>query len=186
MKKEVLFIQGGGNGGYEEDAHMVASLQTALGPAYEVDYPRMEVDEALSDFGWLRQIGSKMEDHKDGVVLAGHSLGASLLLKYLSEEKLQQQLYGIFLMATAFWHGDQDWVKGIKLRKDFADTLPRDVPIFFYHCRDDNEVPFDHFLLYKQKLPFARFREMAHGGHQLGNDLTPVAEDIKKEIKCEN
>jgi len=41
MKKNVLFIHGAGEGAYEEDRLMVASLQDALGAAYEVHYPRI-------------------------------------------------------------------------------------------------------------------------------------------------
>ena len=180
MKKEILFISGGGDRGYEEDVKLVDSLQTALGTAYEVHYPRMQVDETAPDFGWLRQIGKKIESIKDEVIIVAHSLGASLLLKYLSEEEVKKQLGGIFLIATPFWSGEEDWVRGLKLQKDFADKLPKDAPIFFYHCRDDEDVSFDHFLIYKQKLPYATFRELAKGGHQFGNDLTPVAQDVKK------
>ena len=40
MKKQVLFIHGGGGEGtYEEDGILVASLQNALGATYEVRYP---------------------------------------------------------------------------------------------------------------------------------------------------
>ena len=41
MKKQVLFIQGGGDGGYEADTKLVASLQKALGKDYEISYPRI-------------------------------------------------------------------------------------------------------------------------------------------------
>jgi len=33
--------------------------------------------------------------------------------------------------------------------------------------------------LYAKKVPWATIREIASGGHQPGNDLTTVAEDIK-------
>ncbi len=36
MKKEVLFIQGGGEKGYEADAKLAASLEQALGEDYIV------------------------------------------------------------------------------------------------------------------------------------------------------
>jgi len=39
MKKNVLFIQGGGEKGYEADAKLAASLQRELGEAYHVNYP---------------------------------------------------------------------------------------------------------------------------------------------------
>jgi predicted alpha/beta hydrolase family esterase len=57
--------------------------------------------------------------------------------------------------------------------------LPGDVPIFLYHSRDDEEVDVAHLAIYARKLPQALIREVASGGHQFGNDLTPVALDIK-------
>jgi predicted alpha/beta hydrolase family esterase len=181
MIKHALFIQGGGNGGYEEDAALVASLRKALGTDYKVLYPKMLPDEAEPDFGqqWLKQIGKEISSVKGEVILAGHSLGASLLLKYLSENKIKKNIIGIFLIAPPVWSGDEDWVQSLKLQEDFSDNLPKDVPIFFYQCKDDEVVPFSHFTFYKQNLPWAVFREMAIGGHQLNNDLTLVAHDIK-------
>src|SRR4051812_30249563 len=100
MKKQVLFIQGGGNGGYEADAKLVASLQKALGKDYELNYPRMQTDEAAPDFGWLEQIGREIGKLRNDFILVGHSLGASFLLKYLSENKVSKKAAGIFLIST--------------------------------------------------------------------------------------
>lgn len=181
MSKHVLFIQGGGNGGYEADAKLVASLRKALRTDYKVHYPKMLSDETVTDFGrqWLKQIGNEISSVKGEVILAGHSLGASMLLKYLSENKIRKNIAGIFLIAPPFWSGDEDWVQPLKLQEDFSDKLPKNVPIFFYQCKDDDVVPFDHFTFYKENLPWAVFREIASGGHQLNDDLTLVAHDIK-------
>ncbi|HKK44780.1 MAG TPA: alpha/beta hydrolase [Balneolaceae bacterium] len=183
MKKKILFISGGGDKGYEADAKLVASLQLALGAPYEVRYPRMQTDEAEPDFGWCRQIGNEIAAIKGEVILVGHSLGASMLLKYLTENEVKKQIGGIFLISTPFWKGEEDWVQGIKLQEGFSDSLPRDVPVYLYHCYDDEEVPFAHLLLYAQKVPRATVCEIPRGGHQLDNDLTIVAGNIKKEIK---
>lgn len=179
MKKEILFIQGGGNGGYEADAKLVSSLRKALGTAYEVRYPKMSSDETSPDFGWPNQIGKEISEIEDEVILAAHSLGASMLLKYLSENELKKKVAGIFLIATPFWSSDEDWVQGLRLQENFADKLPKDTPVFLYHCRDDEEIPVSHLTLYRKKLLRATFREIANGGHQLNNDLSLVAEDIK-------
>ena len=88
MNNCVLFIQGGGGEGYEADKKLVASLQAALGETYEVRYPQIVSDETLSDFGWPPQIGKEIANIKGNVILVGHSLGASLLLKYLSENEI--------------------------------------------------------------------------------------------------
>ncbi len=179
MNNCVLFIQGGGDDGYETDKKLVASLQAALGETYEVLYPQMLSDETRSDFGWPPQIGKEIANSKDNVILVGHSLGASFLLKYLSENEIKKKIRAIFLVATPFWKGNEDWKQGLKLHENFPDKLPKNVPVFLYQCRDDEEVPFEHFLLYTQKLPGATVREIANGGHQLNNDLTIVAKDIK-------
>ncbi|MFA6056848.1 MAG: alpha/beta hydrolase [Taibaiella sp.] len=179
MKKHVLFIQGGGGEeDYEADAKLVASLQEALGESYLVHYPVLP-DESGPDFGRKKQIDKELLSIKSEVILAAHSLGASMLLKYLSESQVQQKIAGIFLIATPFWSGEEDWKQGLKLQENFADLLPKDVPVFLYHCRDDEEAPFTHLGLYMQKLPHAITREIATGGHQLNNDLSLVAEDIR-------
>ena len=179
MTKQVLFIQGGGNNGYEADAKMVASLRNELGDPYHVHYPKLASNESAPDYGWLKQIRKEMDAINGDVILAAHSFGASMLLKFLSENKIKKHITGIFLIATAFWSGDEDWQQGFKLKKDFGERLPENVPVFLYHCLDDEEVPFKHLSIYKKNLPKATVREIAGGGHLLNNDLAIVAKDIK-------
>jgi uncharacterized protein len=179
MNKHVLFIQGGGGKeDYEADANLVTSLREALGKAYTVHYPLLS-NESSPDFGRRKQIGKEISLIEGGIIFVGHSLGASMLLKYFSENEVKKKIEGIFLISTPFWSGDEDWKKGLKLHEDFPDTLPKDVPIFLYHCSDDEEVPFEHLSLYAQKLPQATVRKIASGGHQLNNNLSLVAKDIK-------
>lgn len=179
MRYHVLFIQGGGgNEDYNADAKLVASLREALGSAYTVHYPLLP-DESSPDFGRTKQIGKEISLIKGEIILVGHSLGASMLLKYLSENKIKKKIAGIFLISTPFWSGQEDWKQGLKLDEDFPDKLPKNVPVFLYHCRDDEEVPFEHLSLYAQKLSQAIVREVRSGGHQFNNDLSIVAKDIK-------
>lgn len=177
--KQVLFIQGGGDDGYSADAAMVASLQQSLGDSYQVIYPQMPDNEDAPDFGWLAQIGRKIEQLQDGAILAGHSLGASMLLKYLAENEVTKPIAGIFLLAAPYWNGDEEWVQGLKLPLDFPKCLPQNVPLFFYHSKDDEEVPFAHLDFYRHFLPSATFTEVETGGHQFYNDLGLVAGDMK-------
>ncbi|MBX2925457.1 MAG: alpha/beta fold hydrolase [Chitinophagaceae bacterium] len=179
--KQVLFIQAGGNGGYEADAELVTSLQKELGNDYKVHYPQMLPDETIEDFApiWLKQIDKEIASAKDGIILVGHSLGASMSLKYLSENKTPNNIKAIFLIAPPFWNGNEDWVQPLKLKDGFTDKLPKDIRTFFYQCKDDDIVPYSHFTTYKQHITWATFREIENGGHQFNNDLTLVANDIK-------
>ncbi|HET6539829.1 MAG TPA: alpha/beta fold hydrolase [Chryseolinea sp.] len=179
MRYHVLFIQGGGGDeDYQADAKLVASLQEVLGSAYTVHYPLLP-NESSPDFGRRKQIAKEISLVKGEIILVGHSLGASMLLKYLSENEVKKKVAGIFLISTPFWSGQEDWKQGLKLHEDFPDKLPKNVPIFLYHCRDDEEVPFAHLSIYAQKLPQAIVREIGSGGHQLNNNLSLVANDIK-------
>lgn len=178
IKRQVLFIHGGGDGGYEADKKLVTSLQKALGKEYYIDYSEVHFDESASDFGWIQQIEERIADCKSDVILVGHSFGASMILKCLSENFGHKKMKGIFLIAPPFWSGNEEWKQGIKLQKKFADKLPSQTPIFFYHCKDDEEVPFSQLNDYKKHVNQAMYREIESGGHQLNNDLSIVAKDI--------
>jgi predicted alpha/beta hydrolase family esterase len=179
MKKQILFIQGGGNGGYKADKKLVDSLQKALGNEYIINYPEIQSNDKEPDFGWTKQIGNQISDGENNLILVGHSFGASMILKCLSEEPPQKKLKGIFLIATPFWSGNEDWKQGLKLKENFESKLPDNVKMFFYHCQDDEEIPFSQLYNYQKKINKATFREINNGGHQLNNDLTIVANDIK-------
>ena len=179
MEKQIIFFHGGGSReDYDADEKLVASLKLKLGPGYSVHYPFLP-DTGSPDLGRRGQISHEISTGADNIILVGHSLGASMLLACLSETEIKKNIEGIFLLATPFWHGDDDWVEAFKLQPDFAKRINKKTPLFFYHCRDDKEAPFDHLAVYKQELPWASFREIPAGGHQFDNDLTIVADDIR-------
>lgn len=177
--KNILFIQGGGNDGYEADKKLVASLKNCLGSNYKIIYPEIQSHENKPDYGWTKQIAEKISESAKDLIIVGHSFGASMILKSLSEIPIQKKIKGIFLIAAPFWKGNEDWEQGLMLKDNFADNLPYNVPLFFYHCKDDKEIPFSHFQDYQEKLNRATYRVVEHGGHQLNNDLTMVAKDIE-------
>jgi predicted alpha/beta hydrolase family esterase len=182
VKHQILFIQGGGAGAYEADQQLVTSLHRALGTAYELLYPKMPHESEPDYRNWKTQIGKELSHLKNGAILVGHSLGGSFLLKYLSDAKVEKSFAGIFLIATPYWGGDGWRYEGyelVTLPKDFPSKLESGTPIFFYHSRDDETVPFAHLALYARKLPEATIHALDDGGHQLKNDLSQVAVDIK-------
>ena len=179
MAKQIIFFHGGGSKeDYVADEKLVASLQLELGPDYSIHYPFLS-DNGSPDLGRREQISHEIAEGPDRVILVGHSLGASMLLACLSEIEIKKNIDGIFLIATPFWQGEEDWVKPFKLQPDFAGKINADIPLFFYHNRDDEEVPFDHLGTYKQQISWASYRETLVGGHQFDNNLTIVANDIK-------
>lgn len=179
MVKNLIFFHGGGSEeDYETDAKLVASLKLELGSRYSIRYPLLPND-GTPDLGRRKQISHEISAGEDNIVLVGHSLGASMLLACLSEMKIKKKIAGIFLLATPFWEGNEDWVESFKLQPNFAKQFDKKTPLFFYHSRGDEEVPFGHLAIYKHQLPWASFREISVGGHQLNNDLKIVANDIE-------
>jgi predicted alpha/beta hydrolase family esterase len=182
MTKDVLFIHGAGQGTYDEDGLLVASLEKALGSAYEVRYPKMVNEESPEYVDWKAQIASELVGLDDEVIRVGHSVGGSVLLKYLSEEQVEKPIAGLFVVAAPYWGADDFWKWDEVQLPEYASTRLANTPrIFFYHSRDDEIVPSVHLALYAAKLPQATIREVAGRGHQFGNDLADVAEDIRSE-----
>lgn len=179
MEKQVLFLHGGGEGGYEADTKLTDSLRNELGDAYEVHNPEIHFNDILPDFGWIAQIGKKISSIKDEIILVGHSFGASMILKYLSENRIRKKIDGLFLIAAPYWNGDEDWKQGIKLHRSFANRIPENIPIFLYQCEDDEVVPLDHLEFYIKNMPHATVRKITSGGHQFNNDMSLIAKDIK-------
>jgi predicted alpha/beta hydrolase family esterase len=177
MKKNVLFIQGGGAGAYEADEKLATSLRDALGMEYDVQYPKMpnEADPAYETY--QAQIAKELAALDGPVILVGHSVGGTVLLRFLTEEKVKIPIAGIFLVAPPYW-GAEDWLDTHRLHRNLTPQSPTEPPIFFYHSRDDEVVPFAHLAMYAEKLPQATIHEFDGRGHQFHNDLSEVATDI--------
>ncbi len=93
---------------------------------------------------------------------------------------MEKPVAGLFLVASPYW-GAEDWeVDEYELRKNFASRLPKALPVFFYHSRDDEWVPFAHLALYTAKLPQAIIHQFDGRGHQFNDDLFEVARDIRR------
>lgn len=182
MVAHVLFIQGAGRGAYDADKHLAESLRRTLGPRFAVRYPAMPNEDDVSYEQWRQQIEQELANVSGPVVIVGHSVGASVLMKWLSERKDESTIAGVYLVSCPFWGGDGWRYEGFEklaLASGVAARLPPGMPVYLYHCRDDATVPFDHLALYTRVLPQATVRAFDEGGHQFNDDLSAVALDIE-------
>ena len=179
--KQVLFVQGGGDGAHAADAKLVASLREQLGSGYAVRYPLMPKEDDPNYTTWKQRIAEELARIGDDALLVGHSVGAAVLIKSLADGGFTQSIAAVFLVAPPFLHDDEVWRwKEAELPQDVADRLPRGLPVFAYHGREDEIVPFSHFAMYAKALPHATFRALEGRDHQVNEDLTEVADDIKR------
>src|SRR5215207_2558417 len=98
--KDVLFIQGVGEGAYDEDSKLAASLQAALGSEYRVRYPKMPNEDAIEYPAWKATILAEIAAMNGKPILVGHSFGGSLLVKTLVDAPGETaNAAGLFLIA---------------------------------------------------------------------------------------
>lgn len=182
MKTEVLFIHGAGTGAYKADKLLANDLKSSLGKEYNVRYPEMPDEDDAPYELWKQEVQKAISEMGDQVVLVGHSIGGSHLAKILAEIENTNSIIGVFLLNAPFW-GGKGWLyegyQELELPEDFSKKFPKEPDVFLYHTRDDEVVPFAHLELYAKLLPQAILRKIDKGGHQLNNDLSGVAKDIK-------
>ena len=199
---EVILIQGAGAGAHEADALLAASLAEHLGDGFTVDFPLMPDEDEPDDDRWSAAIGAAIDTAAidtaaidtaaidtaaidpaaSPAVLVGHSAGGYLLLKHLAKHPPTQSIAALCIIAAPFPGADPAWTfDDFELPDDLAERLPAGVPVLLYASEDDAIVPFAHLDHYARAIPGAIVRTVT-GGHQLGNDLRVVAEDIRAVV----
>lgn len=109
----ILFLHGGAEkADFDADAKLVKSLRTKLGKDYKIDYPFMP-DTGTPDMGRRKQILHEIAIRKDDLIIVAHSLGASMVRAVLSEFTMMTKIAGVFILATPWWSGDEDWVNAL-------------------------------------------------------------------------
>jgi len=128
---------------------------------------------------WKQQLASELK-HLDGdVLLIGHSLGGSVLLKYLSENQVHFRIKGLYLCASPFW-GMAGWdYEPFTLAPDFAKNLPRIDSVHIYHSKNDVSVSYEHAERYKKELPSSMLHPINGASHAYENGIEQLVYDIK-------
>jgi predicted alpha/beta hydrolase family esterase len=177
--RQVLFIQGAGAGAHDDwDAELVDSLTRELGERYEVRYPKMPQEDDPSFAGWSAAIRQELAALGGGAVVAGHSVGATILAGCLADASLHRRWAAIVLISAPFV-GAGGWPsEEVGLPQDLGARLPLDVPVYLFHGLDDQTVPPEHVDLYARAIPQAQVHRIPQRDHQLNNDLSEVAKAI--------
>jgi predicted alpha/beta hydrolase family esterase len=178
MTKQVLFIQGAGDGTHDAwDNKLVASLEAGLGPHYTVRYPRMPNEGDPNYPTWKAELYEQFDALDEGAILVGHSVGGAFLIHALAEHQPKRKWGAVLLLAPPFF-GAGGWLDDDIDPRKLAE-LTADLPVFIFHGASDDEVPVEHMKLYAAAIPHATPRLLADRDHQLNNDLGDVARDIR-------
>jgi predicted alpha/beta hydrolase family esterase len=179
MAKQVLFIQGAGEGVHDcWDNKLVASLERELGEGYIVRYPRMPDEDDPTYAAWKATLTAEFSALQDGAILVGHSVGGTILIHVLAEQPPKLEIGGLFVIAAPFI-GAGGWPSDDIDDTDLSERLPSGVPVYLYHGTNDEIVPSAHVHLYADAIPHAVVRMLEHSDHQLNEDMSDVARDIR-------
>lgn len=173
----VLFVHGAGEGAHAEDLTLAHSLQRSLGDGIEVRSPAMPREEDPDYEAWKQRIVAELDELTGPVALVGHSIGGSVLARAIAEIDVSK-VAGLFLVSAPFWGGGGWTYEGYETLT-MTGPVPEHLPVFLYHGRDDEIVPIDHLRLFHEAIESATAREVDAAGHQLNDDLSVVASDIR-------
>jgi len=184
MPQQVLFIQGGGEGTHDHwDNKLVESLERNLGPDYKIRYPYMPREGDPQYMRWKTALEREFAKLDEGAILVGHSVGGAILITVLAEETLARSPSGIFMISAPFV-GLGGWPsEDIQPMSNVGGRLPTHMAVYLYHGSEDKSVPFEHVNLYEKAIPQAIVCRLAGRDHQLNNDLSDVAADIRQCAK---
>jgi len=180
MTRRVLFVQGAGKDVHDRwDDKLVESLERELGEGYAIRYPRMPEEDHPRSSAWKAALFREFDALEAGAIVVGHSVGGTMLIHALAERPPTRTLGAIFLLAAPFI-GEGGWSSDdLEPRTDFSRQLPGGVPVFLHHGAEDEIVPVGHVHLYAKAIPHAAVRTLERRDHQLDNDLSEVARDIR-------
>ncbi|WP_129794122.1 alpha/beta hydrolase [Sphingosinicella sp. CPCC 101087] len=179
MRRQLLFIQGGGAGAHACDRLLVDSLARALGPDREIRYPLMPNEDEPDVDAWKAEIARELAALEDCAILLGHSLGGMILVDALAGLPPPRPLGALFLLAAPF-AGEGGWqLDDFETPADLGANLPPGLPVHIFHGEEDEVAPPAHAGLYARLLPQARLHLLPGRDHQLGNDLGEVAEVVR-------
>lgn len=179
--KQIFFAHSGGRQGHpgEGSFDLVSSLKQQLSNGYDLHYPIIDDPEVPTYKMWKKLFFKEFKRIEQPVILIGHSLGGSMLLKYLSEERPKIDISALFLVAVPLW-GKNGWeVDDFVLQDNFEADLKHIPKVYLYHCKKDAIVPFEHLHFYKAAFPHSIVRVLNGTDHAFASGLPELVSDIK-------
>jgi predicted alpha/beta hydrolase family esterase len=177
-KTQVLFAHsagpqyGPGKGSYD----LGRFLKSHLPKTFQFLFPTIEKPRAPTYVKYRDMYKKVFAKIKQPIILVGHSLGGSTLLKYLSEEKPDISVAGLFLVSTPHWKSN---MKEFELKDNFEASLKNINQVFLYHSKKDSEVPIDHLAFYEHAFKKATVRKIDGEEHLFSKGLPELISDIK-------
>jgi uncharacterized protein len=179
----VLFVHGGGHNAFGFDLEIERRLQDAIGTDVSIEYPRFVGLERIEWALTFAELSARFASLRHEATVVAHSVGGAAALKVLSGAG-NFPIRNLFLLAPPYKAKDSHWGKDdFTFSNDFAECLDVNLRVTIYHSRDDDTIPVDDVLLYRQKLPTAQVHLLDGYGHQFCGPLDFLANDIRSTFR---
>ncbi len=199
MKKQILFIHGGSC--YEKMEDLYEYLRTKpinlnkdkkwtellninLGENYEVISPTMPIKHNADYEAWKIWFERYVEFIEKEVILIGHSLGGTFVLKYLSENSFSKRISQLHLIAPAVFDDGLTSEKLLTFSFDITKiNIISDIcsDIHLWASKDDDCVSFENSERVKENLPSIEFHVFEDKKHFNDPTFPELLEVIKKK-----
>ncbi len=182
----VVFIHSAGpQGPGEGSSALLAGLKQALPPGMTLVAPAMPEPDNPSAERWIAALRQVLEGVEGPHVLAGHSLGGSILLQTLARHGTGEGLKGVVILNSPFW-GAPGWdFQDFALTGSDARQLER-LPRFLVLQGDgDRVVSADHPGRYRALITSAVIHRLSGIDHEAagaGPRLAAVIKDLDGDV----
>ncbi len=200
MKKQIIFIRGGETFSNKDDFYYFLKTTEIYTNKKEINWrdeiidilinthealvPSMPVRENSDYEAWKIWFERHLDYiYDESPILVGTSLGATFLLKYLSENGFSKKISQLHLIAPCVNDDGQELERLSTFEFDITkiNTIS-DIcnDIHLWHSKDDSCVPFSNGELVKLNLPSANFHIFEDKGHFHIESFPEILEVIKK------
>ncbi|MBN2198049.1 alpha/beta hydrolase [Candidatus Wolfebacteria bacterium] len=199
MKKQIFVIHGGDTFiTYEKYLSFLKNLQfdferfkisknnwktnlpENLGDDFEVIAPRMPNSNNAKYLEWKIWFEKIIPYLEPEIILIGHSLGGTFLVKYLSENDFPKKIKALFLIAAPYEGNPEESLCDFKPAKNLTKLQNQTNNIFIYHSQDDQAAPFSDAKKYKKALPEAELIMFKNREHFNQTDFPELVDKIKE------
>jgi hypothetical protein len=201
MKQQVLVIHGGDSfKSYEEYLDNLKSkelsldrirpnrdwkntLHEDLDENFDVLYPSFPNKHNANYEEWKIMFEKVLDIADKDLILVGHSLGGMFLVKYLSENKIDKNIKGLFIVASPYKKADEDdRLSRFAHTGDIRSIAESSDNIYFIQSKDDVVVDFENLENFRKQLPDANYLVLEDRNHFFTKDSLPEIVELIKRI----
>ncbi|MDE4086578.1 alpha/beta hydrolase [Planococcus maritimus] len=179
---QILFIHSAGPQDEQEGSSgLLQYLKQQLDAEFQIIAPKMPQPEDPHYAPWKQVLKKEIESLSDDAIVVTHSLGGSVLFKFLSEQTPRKPFAKIIAVAAPYWEINSQWaIEEFLLEENFGSRITPLPEVVLFHSAGDPVVPFSHSQKYSEKLSNTTLRKLAGNDHLFSNGIRELVSEIRE------